>query len=150
MSYCSAQAVFLLLFHCTICATPALTIRRIYLVLLCCFRGREKSYVLGSEKSAVSLLRDSRTKDKLWRSGKESDVAVLWDNCRILFIQLNCMSVLQTLELASCLLWPVQLVKFASSSFSQKTHMVGGFLLRLLSMLCLLYLCQPRVYKLHL
>lgn len=81
----------------------------------------------ASEESAVSLLRDSRTKDKLWRSGKESDVAALWDRCRVLFIQLNCMSVLQTLELASCLLWPVQLVKLASSSFSQKTHMVGGF-----------------------
>lgn len=81
---------------------------------------------------------DSRTKGKLWRSGKESNVAALWDGCRILFIQLNCMSVLQTLELASCLLWPVQLVKLASSSFSQETHMVGGFCVRLCSMLCLL------------
>ena len=150
MSCCSAQAVFLLLLHCTICATPALTIRRLNLVLLHCFHGREESYVPDSEKSAVSLLRDSGTKDKLWRSGKESDVAALWDSCRILFIQLNCMRVLQTLELASCLLWPVQLVKLASSSFSQKTNMVGGFPLRLLSMLCLLYLCQPRVCKLHL
>lgn len=104
----------------------------------------------ASEQSAVSLLRDSWTNDKLWRSGRESDVAALWDSWRMLFIQLNCLSVLQTLELASCLLWPVQLVKLACSSFSQKTHLVGGFPFRLLSMLCLLYLCQPCVYKLHL
>lgn len=127
MSCCSAQTVFLLLFCCTICTTPALTIRRIYLVSLCCFHEREENSLLDSEKTAVSLLRDSGTKGKLWRSSKESDVAVLWDSCRILFIQLNCISLLQTLELASCLLWPVQLVKLASSSFSQKTHMVGGF-----------------------
>lgn len=99
-----------------------------------------ESCELDSEKSAVGLLRDSGTKDNLWRSSGESDVSALWDSCRILFIQLNCMNVLQTLELASCLLWPVQLVKLASSSFSQKTHMVGGFPLRLLSVLCLLYL----------
>lgn len=108
----------------------------------CCvvFLGSVESCELDSEKSAVGLLRDSGTKDNLWRSSRESDVSALWDSCRILFIQLNCMNVLQTLELASCLLWPVQLVKLASSSFSQKTHMVGGFPLRLLSVLCLLYL----------
>lgn len=83
--------------------------------------------VVDSEKTAVSLLRDSGTKGRLWRSSRESDVAVLWESCRILFIQLNCISLLQTLELASHLLWPVELVKLASSSFSQKTHMVGGF-----------------------
>lgn len=81
------------------------------------------------EKTAVSLLGDSGTRGKLWRSRKESDVAVLRDSCRILFIQLNCISLLQTLELASCLLWPFELVKLASSSFSQKTPVVGGFFL---------------------
>lgn len=96
------------------------------LIVLFSWEGGELC-VVDSEKTAVSLLRDSGTKGKLGRSSKESDVAVLWDSCRILFIQLNCISLLQTLELASCLLWPVELVKLASSSFSQKTHMVGGF-----------------------
>lgn len=104
------------------------------LTVLFSWEGGELSVGLWKDCSE-SLLRDSGTKGKLWRSSKESDVAVLWDSCRILFIQLNCISLLQTLELASCLLWPVQLVKLASSSFSQKTHMVGGFSLWLLSVL---------------
>lgn len=103
MSYRSAWAVFFsFLLHCTISNSSVDDQEDLSRFAALSSVG-ERGAVCQTKKSPLSFLGDSRTEDRLWRSGKESDITASWDSCRILFAQLNCMRVSQMLELAPCL-----------------------------------------------